>query len=256
MHKLEQKLHIGQQQPAGTQPQTTGVTSMTSPMTTTSTLPTTGTGVPSTMPTTGTGVPTGTTYGSTTSTSGYGVPTGAGTGTAGGIPQGTTTTPLKQPYMSTTTPTTTGTTGGGILHWDQINIAEIKTLQQFDRTVQMQYGRTEIFTLGGVGVAVSYLQPGWHFSEHGAPVVGTPLCQKRHAFFVLRGTVKALTPEGKEIFFGPNTFGALLPGHDAWVQGTEEVMLIDWAVELQSSQQQGTGITGQFQGPKVAPTVQ
>ena len=68
-----------------------------------------------------------------------------------------------------------------------------------------------------IGRAV--IQPGWRWSTHVQPIVGTPWCAVRHLGIALRGRFHVLMADGHEIDLGPDDVFDIPPGHDAWVVG-------------------------------------
>ena len=82
--------------------------------------------------------------------------------------------------------------------------------------------------IGGGKVALLTLQPGWRWSEHVKPAVGTELCQAPHFQYVISGRIGARMADGTEFEAGPGDVNVLPPGHDGWVIGDEPVVAIDW----------------------------
>ncbi len=79
---------------------------------------------------------------------------------------------------------------------------------------------------GGVGRAT--FQPGWRWSEHVKPLVGTDSCQTSHVGYFLSGRMKVVMEDGEEMEYGPGDFASMAPGHDAWVLGDEPCVFLDW----------------------------
>jgi class 3 adenylate cyclase len=73
------------------------------------------------------------------------------------------------------------------------------------------------------------LQPGWRWEEHAKPLVGTDSCELYHRGLVLSGRMGIRTDEGEELIVGPNRVFDLPPGHVTWVEGDEELVMVDWA---------------------------
>lgn len=65
------------------------------------------------------------------------------------------------------------------------------------------------------------VQPGWRWSVHVQPLVGTSLCMVRHVGVVLGGRLHVRLADGREIEVGPDDVFDLPSGHDAWVVGDE-----------------------------------
>jgi class 3 adenylate cyclase len=73
------------------------------------------------------------------------------------------------------------------------------------------------------------LQPGWSWEEHARPWVGTPSCELYHRGVVLSGRMGIRTDDGEELVVGPNQVFDLPPGHVTWVEGEDELVMVDWA---------------------------
>jgi mannose-6-phosphate isomerase-like protein (cupin superfamily) len=73
------------------------------------------------------------------------------------------------------------------------------------------------------------IQPGWRFSQHTAPVVGTEVCEVFHVKLFLNGRFGVRMRDGAEMEFGPGDIGVIGAGHDAWVPGSEPCAFIDLA---------------------------
>lgn len=73
------------------------------------------------------------------------------------------------------------------------------------------------------------IQPGWRFSQHTAPVVGTEICEVYHIKLFLKGRFGVRMRDGSEMEFGPGDVGIIDAGHDAWVVGNEACEFVDLA---------------------------
>lgn len=71
--------------------------------------------------------------------------------------------------------------------------------------------------------------PGWKWSEHMKPLVGTEWCEARHVGVVVSGRLGVALRDGTGFEVGPNEVYDVPPGHDAWVIGDEQLVSIDWA---------------------------
>ena len=63
----------------------------------------------------------------------------------------------------------------------------------------------------------------WRWSEHIKPLVGTDSCQVRHLGVIIHGTVTVEHDDGTRASYGAGDAYSVMPGHDAWVEGNEEV---------------------------------
>lgn len=97
-----------------------------------------------------------------------------------------------------------------------------------DEVVEIETVRSEMITQGGMTVSHDVQQPGWRWSVHIKPLVGTEWCQVRHIGVVLRGRIRYLLEDGTEFEAGPLDLMDIPPGHDAWVIGDEPLETIAW----------------------------
>ncbi|MCU1458094.1 MAG: Cupin 2 conserved barrel domain protein [Actinomycetia bacterium] len=81
--------------------------------------------------------------------------------------------------------------------------------------------RVEIVDLGAVKAGRFTMQPGWRWSSHIKPVVGTTTCQARHVGAVASGQLHVIGDDGFEADLVPGDAYLIEPGHDAWVIGDE-----------------------------------
>jgi quercetin dioxygenase-like cupin family protein len=86
----------------------------------------------------------------------------------------------------------------------------------------------ELVRLGTASAARFTFQPGWRWSEHVAPVVGTSSCQTRHVGAVHSGTLHLVHEDGSEAEVGAGDAYVIEPGHDGWVVGDEPVVVLEF----------------------------
>ena len=106
---------------------------------------------------------------------------------------------------------------------------EVRDLGAPEAVVTYPLGATYQVRLAATVVSHHFLQPGWSWEEHAQPEVGTASCELYHRGVVLRGRMGVRTDEGEEVVIGPNQVFDLPPGHITWVEGDEELVMIDWA---------------------------
>jgi hypothetical protein len=102
-----------------------------------------------------------------------------------------------------------------------------KTLNSPDEVRTFEKGRVEIATVGTVTFGRAVFQPGWKWSESVKPIVKTELCQAPHVQYHVSGRLRIRMADGTEVEFGPGDVGVVPPGHDAWVVGDEELVVVD-----------------------------
>jgi class 3 adenylate cyclase len=81
--------------------------------------------------------------------------------------------------------------------------------------------------VGALSVGRARLEPGWRWSVHVKPRVGTTYCQIHHLQLVLEGRLAVQMDDGEYREFGAGEVCEIPPGHDAWVVGPDSVLLVD-----------------------------
>jgi quercetin dioxygenase-like cupin family protein len=89
-----------------------------------------------------------------------------------------------------------------------------------DETRVMEKGKFEVVHIGGLTVGRATYEPGWRWSEHVGPTVGTTRCTVAHVGLVVSGTATAALEDGRvfelragDLFYIPQM------AHDSWVVG-------------------------------------
>jgi hypothetical protein len=93
-------------------------------------------------------------------------------------------------------------------------------------------GMAQVVALGDGIVLKGRFDPGWRWSEHLKPVVGTESCQSPHLLYVLSGRMRLRMDD--EV--GPNAVARIEPGHDAWVVGDEPCIVVDFGASSSYAQ--------------------
>ena len=70
--------------------------------------------------------------------------------------------------------------------------------------------------------------PGFRWSKHMKPHVGTNLCMHAHVGFLARGEIHMEFADGCVLEFRAPQVVSIEPGHDGWVVGDEPVVLIEF----------------------------
>ena len=104
---------------------------------------------------------------------------------------------------------------------------EAKTFEHPDETVTFDHGRVHLVTVGSLTIGYEVQEPGWRWSEHVKPIVGTEWCEFHHAMYILSGHSRILTRDGETYDVVAGQIVDVAPGHDAWVVGDEPVTSID-----------------------------
>jgi len=105
---------------------------------------------------------------------------------------------------------------------------EQRDFAQPDETREFDRGRLELLRVGGGEIGRLVLRPGWRWSEHVRPIAGTEFCEVPHFQYHVAGTLRIHTADGQEFDAGPGQVTSLPAGHDAWVVGDEDVVIVDW----------------------------
>jgi hypothetical protein len=106
--------------------------------------------------------------------------------------------------------------------------AEQKTFADADETREFERGRVDLLRIGGAEIGQLTLQPGWRWSDHLKPLVGTDLCEAPHFQYHVQGVLHVVMADGSEFDARSGDVTALPQGHDAWVVGDEPVIVVDW----------------------------
>lgn len=81
---------------------------------------------------------------------------------------------------------------------------------------------------GSMSIGRAVLEPGWRWSTHMGPVMGTPSCPVHHIQLVMSGRFAVRMDDGQEVELGPQDLVDVPPGHDAWVVGDAPAVLLDF----------------------------
>ena len=89
-------------------------------------------------------------------------------------------------------------------------------------------GRIELLRVGRSDIGRLVLAPGWRWSNDVKPTAGTELCEAPHFQYHVAGTLRIQLADGSQFDAHPGDVTSLPAGHDAWVVGDEEVVIVDW----------------------------
>lgn len=106
---------------------------------------------------------------------------------------------------------------------------EVRDLGEPEAVVTYQLGVSQQVRLAGTVVSRIVLQPGWNWQEHAKPLVGTASCELYHRGVVLSGRLGIRTDDGEELVIAPDHVYDISPEHMIWVEGDEELVMLDWA---------------------------
>ena len=106
---------------------------------------------------------------------------------------------------------------------------EIKNVSSPDETRQLaDKGTVGVVNVGGNAVLAGRWNPGWKWSEHVKPIVGTDSCEAPHLIYCVSGRMHVVMDDGTEGEVGPFDIVSIAPGHDAWVVGDEPFVGVDF----------------------------
>jgi hypothetical protein len=86
----------------------------------------------------------------------------------------------------------------------------------------------EVINLGGGQIGRYTFQPGWRWSEHIKPVVGTDSCQTEHIGYIVGGTLHVDSDDGSSADVSAGSVYRIAPGHDAHVVGDKPVVVVEF----------------------------
>ena len=104
--------------------------------------------------------------------------------------------------------------------------------RRFDRPVETRHfpnGQVDVVELDDVVVGRMTHLPGWRWSTDVRPIAGTTLCQYHHVGYAIQGKLHAQLEDGAELTIEAGDVFELPPGHDAWVEGDEAWVAVDFA---------------------------
>lgn len=109
-----------------------------------------------------------------------------------------------------------------------LHAAESKSFITPDEHRTFPHGHVDVVSVGGKMIGRAEFQPGWKWSESLKPIVNTDSCQASHLGYVVSGAMTVVMDDGTRIAFRPGDAMALPPGHDAWVDGDEPCVIVDF----------------------------
>ena len=116
--------------------------------------------------------------------------------------------------------------------------AELMNFGDPDEVREFPQGRLELIKIGGAVIGRAVFEPGWRWADSVQPLVNTKSCEAPHFQYHVSGLLKVRMDDGTEIECRPGDVSLVPSGHDAWVVGSEPVVvvdfqgMIDYAVEV------------------------
>lgn len=81
---------------------------------------------------------------------------------------------------------------------------------------------------GGTVVGRGVFEPGWRWSNDVKPIAETETCQAAHVGYCLKGRMTIHMDNGEEFQIKAGDAYRIIPGHDAWVEGSETCEMLDF----------------------------
>jgi quercetin dioxygenase-like cupin family protein len=95
----------------------------------------------------------------------------------------------------------------------------IRRFESPDEVRVFERGRFELVKVGGMTIGRATYEPGWKWSTHVLPLVGTPSCQVEHVGMVVSGQAACAMDDGRVYVMKAGDLFYIGPGHDSWVVG-------------------------------------
>jgi hypothetical protein len=105
---------------------------------------------------------------------------------------------------------------------------EINDFSSPDEVRRPENTTVEVVKIGGGEIGRYTFQPGWRWSEHIKPVVGTESCQTNHVGYLVSGTLHVQSDDGTSGEVKSGCVYRIAPGHDAWVVDDEPVVVVEF----------------------------
>ena len=106
--------------------------------------------------------------------------------------------------------------------------AEVKGFGKPDEVRTFPKGRLELIKIGGAMIGRATFEPGWKWSESIQPISKTKSCEAPHFQYHVSGVIKVKMDDGTEHVCKPGDVSLLPSGHDAWVEGKEPAIVVDF----------------------------
>ncbi len=105
---------------------------------------------------------------------------------------------------------------------------EVNDFSAPDEVRRPENTTVEVVRIAGGEVGRYTFQPGWRWSEHIKPVVGTESCQTDHIGYIVSGSLHVESDDGSSSDVSPGCVYRIAPGHDAWVVSDEPVVVVEF----------------------------
>jgi hypothetical protein len=106
--------------------------------------------------------------------------------------------------------------------------AEVKSFGKPDEVRNFPKGRLELINIGGAAIGRAVFEPGWKWSTSVQPLSKTKSCEAPHFQYHVSGVIVVRMDDGTELVCKPGDVSLLPSGHDAWVEGNEPAVVVDF----------------------------
>lgn len=105
---------------------------------------------------------------------------------------------------------------------------DIKNFNKPDEVRTFPQGKLELVKIGGAIVGRAIFKPGWRWSTSVQPLAKTISCEASHFAYHLSGTLVVKMDDGTLLKCKSGDVCLIPSGHDAWVEGNEDVIVVDF----------------------------
>src|SRR5690349_3694232 len=113
---------------------------------------------------------------------------------------------------------------------DQSRAPRIRRTSLLDPANQRELPRMHgaLAVIGTLAIGRAVLDPGFRWSIDVKPTVGTEWCEQHHLHVLVRGRLGVqMAGSDVAVILEPGDVFDIPPGHDTWVEGADEVELLD-----------------------------
>ena len=105
---------------------------------------------------------------------------------------------------------------------------QAKSFDDAEETRPFDNGRVDLVEIAGNNVGRATLEPGGRWSEAVKPIAETDSCQVAHVGYAVSGQLHVVMDDGDEFDIKAGDAYEIAPGHDAWVEGDENYVGVEF----------------------------